>query len=440
MTFRGSGSGMIPVSVEIRNRREKLSGVLPLHRMKLRVLFLIASLLGSIGSSQAETFPLPSGEESVVGELQYTRSRVDDTLIDLAREFNLGYDQIVKANPEVNRWIPGKDGKIILPHRYILPSPARKGIVLNLAELRMYYYLPAKKGESPAVMTFPVSLGRMDWRTPLGATKVIRKDRDPAWHPPKSIREEHAREGDILPAVVPGGTPDNPLGRFAFRLGFPGYLIHGVDERKSYGIGMRVTHGCVRMYPEDIERLFDLVPVNTPVQIVDEPIKMGWLGDQLFLEVHQPLEEGEDENVAPLPRISTDRVLRFVAQHTPSGFWYDQEEIERIAEAGDGIPQAIGRGSRGVSMVPVVESARPKVFEPDQRSQTRSRIDREYEEALQRYSAPEKRGQRTREDEEEEADEDESFSREAREADRRGARARFSGSGRSARSYVEDRY
>jgi L,D-transpeptidase ErfK/SrfK len=408
--------------------------------MIFRFFPLFVALVGIIDVSQAETFTLPSSEDSVVGELQYTRSRADETLIDIAREFNLGYDQIVKANPAVNRWIPGEDRKIILPHRYILPSPARKGIVLNLAELRMYYYPPVKRGEAGTVMTFPVSLGRMDWKTPLGATKVIRKDRDPAWHPPKSIREEHAREGDILPAVVPGGAPDNPLGRFAFRLGFPGYLIHGVDERKSYGIGMRVTHGCVRMYPEDIEQLFDLVPVNTPVQIVDEPIKVGWLGDQLFLEVHQPLEEGENEDVAPLPRIATDRVLRFLAQHTPAGFWYEEQEIERITEQGDGIPHAIGRGDRGLAVRPVVGHQRTVITEPSERPQPRSKVDREYEEILKRYSGPDRRNQRTRYEVEEDEEKQESSTRGVREADRGGDRARFSGAGRSARSYVEDRY
>jgi L,D-transpeptidase ErfK/SrfK len=154
----------------------------------------------------------------------------------------------------------------------------------------------------------------MDWKTPLGKTTVAAKQVNPPWYPPASIKAEHAAEGEQLPDMIPGGSPDNPLGRYALRLGIRGYLIHGTDERKSYGIGMQVTHGCVRMYPEDIERLFNMVPVGTPVYIVNQPAKAGWLAGTLFLELHAPLEEDnlpvkvtlEDANQAIAAKIGPD--------------------------------------------------------------------------------------------------------------------------------------
>jgi len=159
--------------------------------------------------------------------------------------------------------------------------------------MRLYYYPKPKAGEPPVVITHPVSVGRMDWETPLGKTKIISKKKDPAWRPPQSLKDEAIAEGDEpLPDIVEAG-PDNPLGRYAMRLGIPGYLIHSTN--KPYGVGMRVTHGCLRMYPEDIESLFEDIPVNTPVQLINQPIKLGWLAGSLFLELHPPLEEDQEQ-------------------------------------------------------------------------------------------------------------------------------------------------
>jgi L,D-transpeptidase ErfK/SrfK len=141
-------------------------------------------------------------------------------------------------------------------------------------------------------MTFPISVGRMDWKTPLGLTRVVGKQKNPSWVPPASIRAEHAFDGEELPRIVPAG-PDNPLGAYALRLGVAGYLIHGTD--KEFGVGMRVTHGCMRLLPEHIEALFRLVPVGTPVRLMNQPIKLGWGPDGLYLEAHPPLEEDEQE-------------------------------------------------------------------------------------------------------------------------------------------------
>lgn len=240
---------------------------------------------------QAEILSMPAPGNELVGEIRYVRAKYEDTLIDIAREFSIGQDEIVMANPKVDRWLPGRDTSVLLPRQFILPQAPRSGIVVNIPEMRLYFY-PASSPKQSAihVITYPISVGRMDWHTPLGATRVVQKIKDPSWRPPKSIKAEHARDGEILPDVVPPG-PDNPLGQYAMKLGVPGYLIHGVDVDKSYGIGMRVTHGCIRMYPEDIDKLFPEVGVGTPVYLVNQPIKLGWLNNELYMEVSQPLDE-----------------------------------------------------------------------------------------------------------------------------------------------------
>lgn len=249
-------------------------------------LLLLAASILSNARAVAEVFDLPPPGSDVVGAVTTIRARADDTLIDIARRHGLGYEDIVIANPDVDVWLPGEGTSILLPTRYVLPSGPRRGIVLNLAEYRMYYYPPVADGKRPIVMTFPMSIGRMDWATPLGRTRVVAKAHRPAWYPPESVRAEHEADGRPLPRIVPPG-PDNPLGDHAMRLGLPGYLIHGTN--RPAGVGMRVTHGCIRMFPEDIEYLFGLVSVDTPVRIVNEPVKMGWHGDELVLEVHRTL-------------------------------------------------------------------------------------------------------------------------------------------------------
>ena len=240
---------------------------------------------------QAEVYNMPAPGSDLIGQIQFIKARHEDTLIDIARRFSLGQDEIVMANLKVDRWLPGEGKEVLVPRQFILPDAPRAGIVLNIPEMRLYYYPGGgPKTQATQVITYPVSIGRMDWRTPLGATRVIQKIKDPSWRPPETIKEEHAKNGDILPDVVPPG-PNNPLGQFAMKLGVPGYLIHGTDVDKSYGIGMRVTHGCIRMYPEDIQKLYPLIPVGTPVYLVNQTIKLGWLGDALYIEVSQPLDE-----------------------------------------------------------------------------------------------------------------------------------------------------
>ena len=246
----------------------------------------------------AEVFELPPDNQDVIGALATVIARDDDTLLDIARRHGLGYEDIVRANPDVDTWLPGEGTEVMLPTRYVLPPGPRRGVVLNLAEYRLYYFPEPQAGERAVVMTYPISIGRMDWATPLGRTTVVAKARNPSWYVPDSIRAEHAEAGDPLPRVVPPG-PKNPLGKHAMRLGIPGYLIHGTN--RPAGVGMRVTHGCIRMFPEDIDFLFEKLPLHTPVRIINEPVKMGWDGDQLIVEVHRTLESAppaEEEALA----------------------------------------------------------------------------------------------------------------------------------------------
>lgn len=248
---------------------------------RLLLCFLIAS-----PAALADRYLLDPAAGDLIGEPRQASARHEDTLLDLARRYKLGYDEIVNANPGVDPWLPGAGVRIELAKLRILPAAERRGIVINLPEHRLYFFAP----DGSEVYSYPVSIGKMDWNTPLGSTRIVSKVKDPPWYPPESVRREHAAKGDILPAVVPAG-PDNPLGRYAMRLAIPGgaYLIHGTN--RPAGVGMQVTHGCMRLYPEDIEALFGMAPVNTPVTIVNQPFKVGWRDGRLWVEVHPALKE-----------------------------------------------------------------------------------------------------------------------------------------------------
>ena len=241
-----------------------------------RFSIALAALAAAAASVHAEVYELPPEGYDVIGTVSTITARYEDTLVDIARRHGLGYYDIVRANPEVNPWLPGEGTEIVLPSRFVLPPGPRRGLVLNLAEYRMYYFPESQEGKPAYVYTYPMSIGRMDWETPLGNTQIVAMAKDPAWYPPQSVRDEHAADGDPLPRVVPPG-PENPLGTRALRLGLPGYLIHGTN--RPAGVGMRVSHGCVRMFPEDIEFLFEHIGVRTSVRIINAPVKIGWQGD-----------------------------------------------------------------------------------------------------------------------------------------------------------------
>ncbi len=236
----------------------------------------------------AGRFVLDSAEQDVVGEVQIIQAREPDTFPDIARAYGLGYDELVQANPGVDPWLPGEGTIIVLPTQFVLPHAPRKGIVLNIAARRLFYFLPAEGDGAQTVIAHPVGIGREGWETPTGTAKVVDKARDPVWYPPWSVQQEHARAGNPLPSVVPPG-PDNPLGHRVLQLDMPGYLIHGTNQ--PYGVGMRVSHGCVRLYPEDIEALYEMVDRGTPVTIVNQPLLYGRRGGEFYLEAHPLMAE-----------------------------------------------------------------------------------------------------------------------------------------------------
>jgi L,D-transpeptidase ErfK/SrfK len=252
-------------------------------------LLACQSALGGVSE-----YVLPETGDNVIGVVTTAIAMHEDTLLDVGRRHGVGYEEIIAANPGVDPWLPGDGTEVLIPTRFILPDAPREGIVVNLPEHRLYYYPPAKHGERRIVRTYPISTGKMDWKTPLGATKIVSKQERPNWYPPPSVLAEHEARGDPLPKVVPPG-PDNPLGEHAMRLGIPGgaYLIHGTN--RPAGVGMQVTHGCIRLFPEDIAELFGLVPVNTKVNLIDQTTKVGWHRGTLYVERPAPLEGTQDQ-------------------------------------------------------------------------------------------------------------------------------------------------
>jgi L,D-transpeptidase ErfK/SrfK len=229
---------------------------------------------------ERHNFPLTGGDD-VIGRLAMVRVEEGDTLADIARHFGVGLNAISAANPGVDPWVPRAGERIILPLSFILPDAPRKGIVINLATMRLFHY--KGNGAAQLVSTYPVGVGAEDRPTPPGPTRVVRKTARPTWHVPASIAERHRKKGDILPASIPPG-PDNPLGEYALYLGKAGYLIHGTNKPAS--VGLQATNGCMRLYPENIKTLFGETPVNTPVLIVNQPYLVGRRDGALYVEAH----------------------------------------------------------------------------------------------------------------------------------------------------------
>ncbi|MDE2343566.1 MAG: L,D-transpeptidase family protein [Betaproteobacteria bacterium] len=281
----------------------------------------------------AARFPLVPGAD-LVGRAQEVVAAPQDTLLDIARRYDLGFNEITAANPGLDPWLPGAGTRVVLPTQFILPEGPRRGIVVNLAAMRLFYFPAPGAGESPEVVTFPIGIGRMGWNTPLVTTRIASKVADPVWHVPPSIREEHEKEGDALPESVPAG-PDNPLGDFALMLDLPGYLIHGTN--KPYGVGRRVSHGCIRLYPEDIADLFRQVSTGLPVRFVDQPDVAGWLDGRLYLQAHAPLA-GDAGSAAHLTAV-VEAVL--TQAHRVPGTAVDWDLALRIAREGRLLPTAV---------------------------------------------------------------------------------------------------
>jgi L,D-transpeptidase ErfK/SrfK len=299
-------------------------------------------------------FQIDPENDGVVGELQVTKVEGEDTFSDIARRFNLGYEELVRANPGIDPWLPGEGREVVLPTQYVLPNAPHEGLVINLAQLRVFYYPKVKEGEPVTVITHPIGIGKVGWSTPEGSTKVIGKTKNPTWFPPASVRKEHREAGDPLPSKVPPG-PDNPLGDRMMTLGWPSYLIHGTN--KPYGVGMRSSHGCIRFYPEDITQLYDDIPVGTKVTVVNQPLVLGWHRDAMYLQAFPVLEDDQREHPAGADAVLkagiSEEMWQRVKAHNVA---VDLDLVNKLVEKPRGIAIPVSR--RGLTMDKFVYASR----------------------------------------------------------------------------------
>ena len=280
-----------------------------------------------------EAEPCSARRADVIGAPASYVTREEDTLLDIAKDRDLGYVEIRAANPGIDPWLPGAGRTVILPSQHVLPDAPRRGIVINLAELRLYYY--PLHGEP---QTFPIGIGGEGKETPVGRTVVADKRAHPVWIPTKS---EHEENPDLPASVGPG--PDNPLGDYALYLGWKGYAMHGTN--KPYSIGRRDSHGCIRLFPDDIAWLYRAVAPQTPVAVVDQPAKVGWIDDELYLEVHPTQADADALEAEGAPRSTEaidadDLVVKAAGVDAPRLDWYT---IHLAETRRDGIPVQITR-------------------------------------------------------------------------------------------------
>ena len=326
---------MMMRAAPLRMMRRKFRGWIGLG------LILLSASMASGGSLAAEpAADVPAAErDDIIGEVRMMTTAYEDTMLDIARNNGLGFTELMAVNLGVDPWIPGEGLRVALPTAHILPDAPRRGIVVNIAELRLYYYPP---GRGP-VVSMPIGVGRDGFTTPYGTTKVTRKAVRPTWYPTQNTRADRPE----LPGAVPAG-PDNPLGEYALYLGWPTYLIHGTNQ--PYGVGRRVSRGCIRLYPEDIERLFKMVPEGTPVTVVAQPVKLGWRGGNLYIEVSPSLaqvdqieEKGRPEP-DPVPELADpDRILAAAGDEIGRLDW---NAISQALERRQGIPIRITRDAQ----------------------------------------------------------------------------------------------
>jgi L,D-transpeptidase ErfK/SrfK len=262
------------------------------------------------------------GKDSVIGMVRYYTVRENESLIEIARMFDLGFNEISNANPGTDPFVPPDGMRAKIPAEWILPDvKVRQGIIINIAEMRLYFF-PERNSEF--VYTFPIGIGDEGTETPVGRFRIIQKIAQPYWRVPKSIKKEDPE----LPDVVPPG-PDNPLGSHAMRLSAPGILIHGTN--RPWGIGRKVSHGCIHLYPEDIPWLFDHVKKGTRVTIVEQPVKVGLRGNRIYLEVHDVGKK--DYLQEALSILGKKKLIGKI----------DQERLDRVIREKDGIPAVISR-------------------------------------------------------------------------------------------------
>lgn len=293
----------------------------------LSAIFLLATT-----NAFATAYSIPPLNQVLIGEIQYSTAEEGDNVVKVAKRYDIGYNAMSIANPQLDltRGFPA-GAPMVLPTQYMLPNNTRHGIVVNLPEMRMYYF-PEGRNE---VLTYPIGIGKIGKTIPIVNTMITRKAKNPVWIPPQDIREFNLEQGIVLPKVMPAG-PDNPLGPYAIYMKLPTYLIHSTVFPES--VGKRASFGCLRMYEGDIETFFPSVERGIPVAIINQPNKIGWQQNYLYLEAHEPLEEHQSAYDATLPGIVHAITLQTKDQPT----LVDWQSVSYIANERDGVPHAIG--------------------------------------------------------------------------------------------------
>jgi L,D-transpeptidase ErfK/SrfK len=279
----------------------------------------------------ATTYHLPAAQESLVGGIQVTSAQEGDNVVTVAKKYDIGFNAMEKANPQLDLARAFQPGTVVkIPSQHLLPNQTRRGIVINLPEMRMYYY-PAGSNQ---VLTYPIGIGKIGKTIPIKLTSITRKTKNPVWIPPQDIREFNLKQGIVLPRIMPAG-PDNPLGPYAIYTGIPTYLIHSTIFPES--VGKRASFGCIRMYESDIENFFPSITKGIQVAIINSPVKVGWQDDQLFIEAHEPLQEhpSSDATVAGMTHLVANTA-------SSPDILVDWQLISYLAENKDGVPHQVG--------------------------------------------------------------------------------------------------
>jgi L,D-transpeptidase ErfK/SrfK len=293
-------------------------------------LFLVVLFFPLISS--ALSFLMPKGDNDLIGYIQTAVVQRGESINSLARKYNVGFLELLEANPKVDFNYLRSGTKLIIPTKYVLPNAPHKDIVINLAELRLYYFLPNRS----VVTTYPIGIGREGDETPVIETSILEKIVNPTWYPTEDTRKKELLRGIVLPEFIEPG-PNNPLGKYAMRLKIWNYLIHGTND--PGGVGLRISGGCIRMYPEDVEKLFSMIKIGTPVNIVNQPIKLGWHEGVLYAESHVPMhlkKSKAEDTLTSMSEVLSSYTQRFSAE-------VDWNLALAVAEAQEGLPEKIGR-------------------------------------------------------------------------------------------------
>lgn len=302
--------------------------------MHIKYILILANIISQFWlCSHALTFSIPT-KDNIIGSIQTAIVQPGESLGDIGKKFDVGVYEMIEANPNIDPWTPEPGEKVIIPTQFILPPDKRTGIIINLAEMRLYFYHP----DINLVSTYPIGIGRKGWITPLLEAKVINKQYNPTWQPPISIIKEHAIKGDPLPNQVPPG-PKNPLGEFAIYLSATGYLIHGTN--RPGGIGLRTTSGCIRLFPEDIKALYNQVSIGTTVKIIHAPYKIGIHNQNIYIEAHEPLSDPY-YNQEPIINVMQKAIKNANFLYAINlNFATIEDELQKLAKIANGYPVLI---------------------------------------------------------------------------------------------------